>query len=342
MPHLKSMQPFNIRMILPYIPPVLCAVATCHGEAVARDQEDVTRNGILVLQACTDEKTTAEHSREISLMFKGVLLNETIQALFKADRNHLYHAVLLAEVERMNHHEWFGLPCMQDYSKKIRNDRFPLTAAINPNAVHVIREVIIKEVGNLQSRNPQANIPGLRPFIPWLGLLVFIRFQSQLPQRFRAVFQRQALEVFGEGGAAMVFGHDFSRCFQTKNVFVRSDADGVLSGRGARNGSYFPADAFPQRAMGPFPMADPRQGMGYFMQDGVPDFMRRLQVGTDEMDGKSNAFFLKAAYAQPPPCSVPPELPVMQPVFIQFQTGIGFYLPETGWSAGLFIPHGHV
>ena len=28
---------------------------------------------------------------------------------------------------------------------------------------------------------------------------------------------------------AMVFGHDFSRCFQTKNVFVRSDADGVLS-----------------------------------------------------------------------------------------------------------------
>lgn len=161
MPHLKSMQPFNIRMILPYIPPVLCAVATCHGEAVARDQEDVTRNGILVLQACTDEKTTAEHSREISLMFKGVLLNETIQALFKADRNHLYHAVLLAEVERMNHHEWFGLPCMQDYSKKIRNDRFPLTAAINPNAVLVIREVIIKEVGNLQSRNPQANIPGL-------------------------------------------------------------------------------------------------------------------------------------------------------------------------------------
>ncbi|MCD8062528.1 MAG: hypothetical protein LUE13_09390 [Akkermansiaceae bacterium] len=161
MPHLKSMQPFKIRMILPYIPPVLCAVAACHGEAVARDQEDVTRNGILVLQACTDEKTTAEHSREISLIFKGVLLNETIQALFKADRNHLYHAVLLAEVERMNHHEWFGLPSMQDYSKKIRNDRFPLTAAMDPNAVFVIREVIIKEVGNLQGRNPQANIPGL-------------------------------------------------------------------------------------------------------------------------------------------------------------------------------------
>ena len=80
---------------------------------------------------------------------------------------------------------------------------------------------------------------------PWPGLLVFIRFQSQLPQRFRAVFQRQAFEVFGEGGAAMVFGHDFSRCFQTKNVFVRSDADGVLSGRGARNGSYFPATGFP-------------------------------------------------------------------------------------------------
>lgn len=161
MPHLKGMQPFKIRMILPYIPPVLCAVAACHGEAVPRDQEDVTRNGILVLQACTDEKTTAEHSREISLMFKGVLLNETIQALFKADRNHLYHAVLLAEVERMNHHEWFGLPSMQDYSNKIRNDRFPLTAAIDPNAVLFVREVIIKEVGNLQSRSPQANIPGL-------------------------------------------------------------------------------------------------------------------------------------------------------------------------------------
>ena len=171
---------------------------------------------------------------------------------------------------------------------------------------------------------------------PWPSLLVFIRFQRQLAQRFRAVFQRQALEVFGEGGAAMVFGYDFPRCFQTKNVFVRGDADGVLSGRGTRNSSYFPADAFPQWAMGTFSMADPRKGMSYFMQDSIPDFMRRLQVGTDEMDGKSNAFFLKAAYAQPPPCPVPPELPVMQPVFIQFQTGIGFYLPEAGWSAGLF------
>ena len=161
MPHLKGMQLFKIRMILPYIPPVLCAVVACHGEAVPRDQEDVTRNGILVLQACMDEKTTAEHSREIFLMFKGVLFNKTIQALFKADRNHLYHAVLLAEVERMNHHEWFGLPSMQDYSKKIWNDRFSLTAATDPNTVLFIREVIITEVGKLQGRNPQANIPGL-------------------------------------------------------------------------------------------------------------------------------------------------------------------------------------
>ena len=149
------------------------------------------------------------------------------------------------------------------------------------------------------------------------------------------------LEELEGCGERVIFADAFSHSLQAPGLLVDGGTDGFLPG-GAWNGSYFPADAFPQRAMGTFPMADPRQGMSYFMQDGVPDFMRRLQVGTDEMDGKSNAFFLKAAYAQPPPCPVPPELPVMQPVFIQFQTGIGFYLPEAGWSAGLFIPRGHV
>lgn len=163
-----------------------------------------------------------------------------------------------------------------------------------------------------------------------------------MSQRFRRFFNARRLRCLAKAGRRWYLATISPVVFRRRMYLyvVTRMASCLAAARGTAPISR--QMRFHNGAMGTFPMADPRQGMSYFMQDGVPDFMRRLQVGTDEMDGKSNAFFLKAAYAQPPPCPVPPELPVMQPVFIQFQTGIGFYLPEAGWSAGLFIPRGHV
>ena len=129
--------------------------------------------------------------------------------------------------------------------------------------------------------------------------VIFIRRQLQLAQRIGAAFQGHALEVFGERGAAVVFADDFSRRFQTQEIFVRGDADGVRFGGGTRDSPYFPANLFPSRSVGAFSVAGPCQGVGDLMQNRVTDFMRGLQVGADEVDGNRNAFFQQAAYAQP-------------------------------------------
>lgn len=98
--------------------------------------------------------------------------------------------------------------------------------------------------------------------------------------------------MFGERGAAVVFGDDFARRFQAKGIFVGGDADGFLPGGGAWNGSYFPADGFPLLTVGAVAVECPGQGVRYFMQDSVPDFMRGFQIGADKVDGKGDGFFL--------------------------------------------------
>lgn len=139
----------------------------------------------------------------------------------------------------------------------------------------------------------------------------------------------------------MVFADDFPRRFQAQEVFIRGDADGVRLGGCARNGPYFPADLFPARAMSALSVACPRQGVGYFMQDGVTDFMRGFQIGADKVDGERDAFFQQAAHAQPPAGAVPAELPVRQAKFIHFLPGVNFNVPEAVAVAGLVGPDGH-
>ena len=168
-----------------------------------------------------------------------------------------------------------------------------------------------------------------------------IENQFQLSQRVGAAFQGHALEVFGEGGTAVVLSHNLSRGFQAKEIFVRGDADGVRFGGGARDGPYFPADLFPPRAMGAFSVACPGQGMGDFMQDGVTDFMGGIQIGADKVDGEGDAFFQKAAHAQPPAGAVPAEFPVRESQFIHFQPGVDFNVPEAVAVGGLEVPDGH-
>ena len=147
--------------------------------------------------------------------------------------------------------------------------------------------------------------------------------------------------MFGESGAAVVFADDFARRFQAKEVFVRGNANGVRFGGGAGNGSYFPADLFPPRAVGALSVACPGQGVGDFMQDGVTDFMGGFQIGADKVDGDGDAFFQKAAHAQPPAGAVPAEFPVMEAQFIHFQPGVDFNVPEAVAVAGLEVPDGH-
>lgn len=162
-----------------------------------------------------------------------------------------------------------------------------------------------------------------------------------MPQRVGAAFQAHALEMFSEGGAAVVFADYFARRFQAQEIFVCRDADGVRFGGGARDGPYFPADLFPLRAMGAFSVACPGQGVGYLMQDGVTDFMGDFQIGADKVDGEGDAFFQKAAHAQPPAGTVPAEFPVMEAQFIHFQPGVDFNVPEAVAVAGLEVPDGH-
>ena len=140
----------------------------------------------------------------------------------------------------------------------------------------------------------------------------------------------------------MVFADDFSRRFQTQEIFVRGDADGVRFGGGTRDSPYFPANLFTSRSVGAISVAGPCQGVGDLMQNRVTDFMRGLQVGADEVDGNRNAFFQQAAYAQPSFGPVPAELPVCQTNFIHFQAGVSFNIPEAVAFAGLVVPHGHV
>ena len=147
--------------------------------------------------------------------------------------------------------------------------------------------------------------------------------------------------MFGEGGAAVVFSHNLSRRFQAQEVLVRGDADGVRFGGGAGDGPYFPADLFPPRAVGAFSVARPGQGVGDFMQDGVTDFMGGFQIGADKVDGDGDAFFQKAAHAQPPAGAVPAEFPVREAQFIHFQAGVDFNVPEAVAVAGLEVPDGH-
>lgn len=139
----------------------------------------------------------------------------------------------------------------------------------------------------------------------------------------------------------MVFADDFPRRFQAQEVFVRRDADGVRFGGCAGNGPYFPADLFPLRAVGALSVAGPCQGMGNFMQNRVTDFMGGFQIGADEVNGDSDAFFQQAAYSQPPPGTVPAELPVRQAKFIHFHPGVSFNVPEAVAVAGLVVSDGH-
>lgn len=162
-----------------------------------------------------------------------------------------------------------------------------------------------------------------------------------MAQGVGATFQGHALEVLGEGGAAVVFADDFARCFQAQEVLVRGDADGVRFGGGAGDGPYFPADLFPPRAVGAFSVACPGQGVGYLMQNGVTDFMGGFLIGADKVDGEGDAFFQQAAYAQPPAGAVPAEFPVREAQFIHFQPGINFNVPEAVAVAGLEVPDGH-
>lgn len=168
-----------------------------------------------------------------------------------------------------------------------------------------------------------------------------IENQFQLAQRVRAAFQGHALEVFGEGGAAVVFADDFARRFQAQEVFVRGDADGVRFGGRAGDGPYFPADLFPSRAVGALSVAGPCQGVGDFMQNRVPDFMGGFQIGADEVDGDSDAFFQQAAHSQPSPGTVPAELPVRKAKFIHFQPGVSLNVPEAVAVSELVVPDGH-
>lgn len=93
--------------------------------------------------------------------------------------------------------------------------------------------------------------------------------------------------------------------------------------------------------MGAFSVACPCQGVGYFMQDGVTDFMGGFQIGADKVDGDGDAFFQKAAHAQSPAGVVPAEFPVMEAQFIHFQPGVDFNVPEAVAVAGLEVPDGH-
>ena len=162
-----------------------------------------------------------------------------------------------------------------------------------------------------------------------------------MPQGVGAPFQGHALEMFGKGGAAVVFADDFARRFQAQKVVGCGDADGVRFGGSAGDGPYFPADLFPPRAVGAFSVACPGQGVGYFMQDGVTDFMGGFQIGADKVDGEGDAFFQQAAYAQPPAGAVPAEFPVREAQFIHFQPGVDFNVPEAVAVAGLEVPDGH-
>lgn len=125
---------------------------------ISNEYEQFSKIAITSLQACKDKETTLSRSMQIALLLNVVFLNKPFQSFLESDQGKLYHAILRAEIERMNGYRWFGFPAMQG---AMPSDEFLSTTAIDPNMALFPREDIITQAGRLQNNNPQADIPRL-------------------------------------------------------------------------------------------------------------------------------------------------------------------------------------
>ena len=105
---------------------------------------------IVTLQSCTDEKSTFSHSSEFPIILYTVLNENPLKDFFKSQKGALYHIMLLAEIERLNHHKWFNLSSMKNHVDQIEAEKNILCNGIeDPSSAVSAKEKIINYVNNL-------------------------------------------------------------------------------------------------------------------------------------------------------------------------------------------------
>lgn len=104
---------------------------------------------IVTLQSCTDEKSTFSHSSEFPIILYTVLNENPLKDFFKSQKGALYHIMLLAEIERLNHHKWFNLSSMKNHVNQIKSKNTLFNGIEDPSSAVSAKEKIINYVNNL-------------------------------------------------------------------------------------------------------------------------------------------------------------------------------------------------
>ena len=103
---------------------------------------------IVTLQSCTDEKSTFSHSSEFPIILYTVLNENPLKDFFKSQKGALYHIMLLAEIERLNHHKWFNLSSMKNHVNQIKSKNTLCNGIEDPSSAVSAKEKIINYVNN--------------------------------------------------------------------------------------------------------------------------------------------------------------------------------------------------
>ena len=105
---------------------------------------------ILTFKSCTDETSTFSHSSEFPIILYTVLNENPLKDFFKSQKGALYHIMLLAEIERLNHHKWFNLSSMKNHVDQIEAEKNILGNGVeDPSSAVSAKEKIINYANNL-------------------------------------------------------------------------------------------------------------------------------------------------------------------------------------------------
>ena len=113
---------------------------------------------IVTLQSCTDEKSTFSHSSEFPIILYTVLNENPLKDFFKSQKGALYHIMLLAEIERLNHHKWFNLSSMKNHVNQIKSKNTLCNGIEDPSSAVSAKEKIINYVNNLNDNKSKNNL----------------------------------------------------------------------------------------------------------------------------------------------------------------------------------------